>query len=63
VRDGEADVVGGQRVTERRHVPTQGAHRTAFMDDGEPVRVRFARGKGAVTEVGKRRFEADHREG
>ena len=61
MRDGEADVVGRQRVTERRHVPIEGAHRAALVDDGEPVGVRFAGGKRAVTEVGKRRLEADHR--
>ena len=61
MRDGEADVVGRQRVTERRHVSIEGAHRAALVDDGEPVGVRFARGKGAVTEVGKGRLEADHR--
>ena len=48
VGDGEADVVGRQRVAERRHVPIEGAHRAALVNDGEPVGVRFAGRKGAV---------------
>ena len=59
--DDEADVIGRQGVAERRHVSIKGTHRTALMDDGEPVGVRFAGGKGAVTEVGKWRLEANHR--
>ena len=39
----------------------EGAHRTALVNDGEPVGVRLARGKGAITEVGEGRLEADHR--
>ena len=55
------DIVGRQRVAERRHVAIEPAHRAALVDDGAPVGVRFAGGKGAVAEVGKGRLEADDR--
>jgi hypothetical protein len=58
VQEDGGDLLGGERIAERRHHRVEGSRRAAVAHDGVPVGIRFTAGESAVGEVGQVEREA-----